>query len=133
MSGHLRTVHAIALASAALGVGISVWYWYTHIHIQQPALHDVRCEWRGNQVRISGLAYNPNGTARGITVLPTYQLADNRFIENRHMEVGPVGDVPAHGSARWSWTARPPAGVWHAGQRFAACNPSAVIPTGDDD
>jgi hypothetical protein len=125
-------VSVVVLSFLALLGGTAIWYWYTHIHIQQPALHAVRCEWRGNQVRISGVAYNPNGTAHVIGVLPTYQLANNRFIQNRHLEVGPVGAVPAHGSARWSYQSPPAAGVWHSGQRFAACNPTAAIGTGDD-
>ena len=134
-----RTRYAVSvgvLGILALVGGTAVWYWYAHIHIQQPALHDVRCEWKGNQVRVSGVAYNPNGTAQGIVVMPTYQLANNRFIQNRHSEMSATHeglDVPAHGTARWSYQARPPAGVWHTGQAFAACNPMAVIRSGHDD
>ena len=129
------TVNVVLLSILGLLGGTAAWYWYTHIHIQQPALHDVRCEWKGNQVRVSAAAYNPNGTARFIGVRPTYQLANNRFIENRHLtsDAGRGHRVPAHGTARWSVQGRPHAGVWHTGQAFAACNPTAFISSGHDD
>ena len=57
----VSTVTVVALCGLGLLCAPAGWFWFTRIHIQQPALHDVRCEWRGNQVRISATAYNPNG------------------------------------------------------------------------
>lgn len=124
--------YVVILCTVALVGGAGIWYWYTHIHIQQPALRSVRCEWKGNQVRVSGIAYNPNGTARAIDVMPRFRLAGTTQIQFNHLEIGPRHDVPARGTARWSYTSAP-LGVWHTGQRITACNTTAVIRTGRDD
>jgi hypothetical protein len=127
----------LALATGVVLAGSAGVYAYqASAGPEQVRQSNVACHWRGpNAVRVSGVVYNPNGSAENLTIVPAYRLQTGGMQNTRITSSGTTDGSPLAGHAvlHWSFTARPAGTDWHSGEPFARCVPTAQIQTGNPD
>lgn len=125
----------LALAAGIVLAGsVGVYEYETSTGPEQVRQTDVTCHWRGpDAVRVSGVVYNPNGSAVRLIIIPMYQLATGGMQNTRITLSGTRDGSPlaAHASVHWTSTGSPEGDGWRTGERVARCVPSARIDTGN--
>jgi hypothetical protein len=130
-------VRRLALyAGIVLAGSVGVYLYEASAGPEQVRQTDIACRWDGDRgVRVSGTAYNPNGSAVNLIVIPMYQLATGGMQNTRITSFGTRNGSPlaAHATVHWTSTAPPEGSGWRTGERIARCVPSARIDTGNPD